>query len=136
MTWLLIGVLIWIAVAIPVALVIGRSIRLAESRCTQEYQAAHEANFIATDVPPATATEAATTNAAATDAPAAGAPATVAPADSESQPWTGPSTVPFAATRLPWGGQRASGRRAGPSALRTPAAQIDPTAPRQESARD
>ena len=136
MTWLLIGVLIWIAVAIPVALVIGRSIRLAEARRKQEYQAGHEANFVATDAPPATVADADAADATATDATATAVPATAGTAEHEEQPWTGPSTVPFAPSRLPWGGQRASGRRAGPSALRAHAAQVDPTAPRQGSARD
>jgi len=78
MTWLLIGALIWVALAVPLALLIGRAIRRAD----KEHEAA-EPNFVATDVPPGEAPE---------------------------EPWTGPSTVPFAPSRLPWGGDRTSSR--------------------------
>ena len=34
MTWMLIGVLIWVALAVPVAVLVGRSIRLADAKRT------------------------------------------------------------------------------------------------------
>src|SRR5690348_6415975 len=79
MTWLLIGALVWVAVAVPAALLIGRAIREgdarraadAEAQLQVETQARSETpdgNFVATDAPP-----------------------------SEAAPtiWTGPATVPF-----------------------------------------
>jgi hypothetical protein len=70
MTWLWIGVLAWVALAIPAALVIARGIRLAEDRRAAEAHAAQEpANFVATDTPPSVA--------------------------DPKAPWAGPSTVPF-----------------------------------------
>jgi hypothetical protein len=93
MTWLLIGVLIWVVLALPLALLVGRSIRLADRRDPATRRNRAEANFVATDEPPTGATE---------------------------PPWTGPSTVPFAPSRLPWGGDRTSLPRPGPPVIRHP----------------
>jgi hypothetical protein len=93
MTWLLIGVLIWVAVAIPVALLIGRGIHLADARRAAPSSDALDANFVASDEPPVEAAE---------------------------QPWTGPSTVPFAPSRPPWGGDRTSMPRPRPPVIRAP----------------
>ena len=81
MTWLLVGALIWVALAIPFAVLIGRGIRLADAHRT--VSAPDAPNVVATDVPPV---------------------------DAPEGPWTGPSTVPFAPSRLPWGGDRTSAR--------------------------
>jgi hypothetical protein len=81
MTWLLIGVVVWIAVAVPAALVIGRAIRTADARRAGELEAladAEEANFVATEAPPS-------------EVPPSEVPRSEVP----STPWTGPSTVPF-----------------------------------------
>jgi hypothetical protein len=83
MTWLLVGALIWVVLAVPIAMLIGRGIRLADARRVAATQDAAEANFVATDVPPVEAPE---------------------------EPWIGPATVPFAPSRLPWGGDRTSAR--------------------------
>jgi len=101
MTWLLIGGLIWVAVALVVALLLGRTIRLADARRARESQAAADANFVVPGTP--------------------SAPASPAEFEEAEQPWTGPSTVPFAPSRLPWGGVRPSGARAPrPPVLRAP----------------
>jgi hypothetical protein len=106
MTWVLIGVLIWVAVAIPAALLIGRGIRLADAKRSVAASGVTEANFVATDVPPA-------------DIPTAYIPpAYEAPEEPAAQPWTGPSTVPFAPSRLPWGGDRSSTSRPRPPVVR------------------
>jgi hypothetical protein len=69
MTWWLIGTFAWVALAVLAALVIGRAIRMADARRAAEVEAqAGEANFVATEAPPA---------------------------DVPPTPWTGPSTLPF-----------------------------------------
>lgn len=79
MTWLLIGALVWVVVAVPAALLIGRAIRdadthraaVAEAQFRAEAQAQSETqagNFVATEESPAEVAE---------------------------LPWTGPETVPF-----------------------------------------
>lgn len=108
MTWLLIGVLIWIAVAIPVALLIGRGIRLADTRRAVAMPDDAEANFVATDLP-----------------------VDDMPVEAVEQPWTGPATVPFAPSRLPWGGDRTAPRPR-PPVIRHP---VQPTE-RETGARD
>ena len=105
MTWLLIGVLIWVTLAVPVALLIGRVIRLADARRAMPPGDAPGDNFVATDVPPGELVQ---------------------------EPWTGPSTVPFAPSRLPWGGDRTSVPRPRPPVVRHP---IRPTE-REPNARD
>jgi hypothetical protein len=68
MTWLLIGALVWVALAVPAALLIARSIRTADAHRVAESEAqSQDANFVASEEPPAEA----------------------------SLPWTGPATVPF-----------------------------------------
>jgi hypothetical protein len=82
MSWLLIGALVWVAVAVPAALMIGRGVRLADARRTTEFaMQTPDGNFVASDVPPADA-------------------ATVVSSDLEPEPdssalWTGPTTLPF-----------------------------------------
>jgi len=99
MTWLLIGVLIWVTLAVPVALLIGRGIRLADARRAVppvdalEEDDALEENFVASEVPPGEVVE---------------------------ELWTGPSTVPFAPSRLPWGGDRTSLPQPRPPVIRHP----------------
>jgi hypothetical protein len=74
MTWLLIGALVWVALAVPAAQVIARGIRMADAHRVAEAEAqALDVNFVASDVPPAD----------------------VLPPVDESLPWTGPATVPF-----------------------------------------
>ena len=79
MIWLLAGALVWVVVAVPAALLIGRSIRQADVRRAADVEAQLRAetqaqsqtvdgNFVATDE---------------------------APADAAELPWTGPETVPF-----------------------------------------
>ena len=98
MNWLLVGVLIWVALGVPLAVLLGRSIRLADRR----HQAAMR-NRSAADVVPA--------DESAGDE---------LPAEAAEQPWTGPSTVPFAPSRLPWGGDRSSMSRPRPPVVRHP----------------
>src|SRR5690348_13539212 len=79
MTWLLIGALVWVALAVPAALLIGRSIREGDARRTVEAEARMQAETQARSETPAG-------NFVATDAP---------PSEADSLPWTGPATVPF-----------------------------------------
>jgi hypothetical protein len=108
MTWLLIGVLIWVAVAIPVAVLVGRSIRLADTRPAVAEPDVAEANFVATDLP-----------------------VEGTPVEPVEQPWTGPETVPFAPSRLPWGGDRTASRPP-PPVIRHPVKPVE----REAGARD
>jgi len=109
MTWLLIGVLIWVVLAVPLAMLIGRSIRLAESKRAAAAAEPPMANFVATDTPPI-------------EAP---------PAES-AEPWTGPATVPFAPSRPPGGGDRTSSGRTLPPVVRHPVRPVE----REPKARD
>jgi hypothetical protein len=81
MTWWLIGALAWVALAVPAALLIGRSIREAEARREADVEAqlraqaqaqaqseTPEGNFIASEEPPS---------------------------EAPPTPWTGPQTVPM-----------------------------------------
>jgi len=119
MMWLLIGVLIWIAVAIPVALLVGRSIRLADATRAVAGPDVADANFVATDVP-------------VEDVPVEAVEAVEGtPVEPVEQPWTGPSTVPFAPSRLPWGGDRTAPRPP-PPVIRHPVKPVE----RETGARD
>jgi hypothetical protein len=93
MTWLLIGALIWVALAVPVAVLIGRGIRLADAKRVVAPTDPLEAGLVSSDIP-------------------AG--------EEGEEPWRGPSTVPFAPSRLPWGGDRTSVPRPRPPVIRAP----------------
>ena len=83
MTWLIIGALIWVSVAIPVSVLVGRAVRLAEQRREPQPGGVPEPNFVASEEP------------------------VVQPDEDEHEgQWTGPGTVPFAPSRPPWGGDR------------------------------
>jgi hypothetical protein len=101
MTWLLIGVLIWVTLAVPVALLIGRGIRLADAKRVAPSSDPLEADF-------------------ADSLEADLADSEVPPVEPDEMPWTGPSTVPFAPSRLPWGGDRTSVPRPRPPVIRAP----------------
>jgi hypothetical protein len=97
MTWLLIGALIWIALAVPAALLIGRGIRVAEAKRA---------------VPPSDALDA--------DLAATFGTSQDASAGSVEQPWTGPTTVPFTPTQRPKGSDRTTVPRPRPPVIRAP----------------
>src|SRR5690348_1905220 len=109
MTWLLIGALIWVVLAIPLAMLIGRSIRQAEDRKATTPADSPQGNFVASDMPPGD----------------------VQPAESP-EPWTGPATVPFAPSRRPEGGDRTAIRRSRPPVVRHAIRPVD----RDPNARD
>jgi hypothetical protein len=48
------------------------------------------------------------------------------------EPWTGPATVPFAPSRLPWGGDRTGAARPRPPVIRHPVKPVE----RDPGARD
>jgi hypothetical protein len=79
MTWLLIGALVWVVVAVPAALLIGRSIREGDARRAVEAEVQLQAEAQARSETP-------DGNFVATDAP---------PSEAAPLPWTGPETVPF-----------------------------------------
>jgi hypothetical protein len=79
MTWWLIGALAWVALAVPAALLIGRSIREAEARREADAEAELRAQAQARSETP-------DGNFIASEKPPAEAPPT---------PWTGPQTVPM-----------------------------------------
>jgi len=97
MTWVLIGVLIWVVLALPLAMLIGRSIRMAEAKRAATAADSPMPNFVATDTPP-----------------------TEVPPVEPAEPWTGPATVPFAPSRAPGGGDRTSSGRTRPPVVRHP----------------
>lgn len=75
MTWLFIGLGVWIAVAIPAALLIGRAIRVADDRRAAEAgPGSGQQNFVASEAPPVAA---------------------------EPETWSGPPTVPWAPPAQP-----------------------------------
>jgi hypothetical protein len=93
MTWLIIGVLIWVALAIPAAVLIGRGIRLADARRNAPVSDVLEADFV---------------------------PSEDAAAETLEEPETGPETVPPPQTRLPRNGDRGTSPRPRPTVVRRP----------------
>lgn len=79
MTWWLIGALVWVALAVPAALLLGRALREADVRRAAEVEATFQAEARAQS-------ETQDGNFVATEA---------APSEAPPMPWTGPETVPF-----------------------------------------